>query len=85
MKKIILITVSFVFITIGCKTSTVNTPSNGLNVTFEPKSESKVSGEGTNSALAIGCNDTSPFCGGKVKASCLGRRIRSFIVLQIQE
>jgi len=47
MKKIILVTVSFIFVTIGCKTSTVNTPSNGLNVTFEPKSESKVSGEGT--------------------------------------
>ena len=46
MKKIILVTVLFVLVTIGCKTSTVNVPSNGLNVTFEPKSESKVSGGG---------------------------------------
>ncbi len=47
MKKIILVTVLFAFVTIGCKTSTITPPSNGLNVTFEPKSESKVSGEGT--------------------------------------
>lgn len=47
MKKIILATALFILVNAGCKTSTPNIQSNTLDVTFEAKSESTVSGEGT--------------------------------------
>ena len=47
MKKIILSVVILIALIIGCKTNTTNGTTNKLNVTFEPKSDSNVSGDGT--------------------------------------
>jgi Cu/Zn superoxide dismutase len=45
MKKIVCITILFIAIIIGCKTNIAN--SNKLNIVFEPKSGSTVSGTAT--------------------------------------
>lgn len=47
MKKILLSIVLIIAVIIGCKTNSSNGVTNKLNVTFEPKSDSKVSGKGT--------------------------------------
>lgn len=47
MKKIVLLTILLAIIYVGCKTSTPNAQPNELSVTFEPKNDGKVSGEGT--------------------------------------
>lgn len=46
MKKIVVLSVLILSVNMGCKTSTVNVTTNELNVIFEAKSDSNVSGEG---------------------------------------
>ena len=47
MKKVILSIVLIIALIIGCKTNSSNGITNKLNVTFEPKSNSNVKGNGT--------------------------------------